>query len=212
HCAPHLRRTDKSQRLVCARHRAGCAHEPGALFAVDEVGTCPICARGACQSHRAACEQCGRRVCTADLSVESRRCATCAQLAAVSDLPHAVVAAVQAATGSGPKPSRRWRMARDRRHLVVELDLGWRQTAVATRLGITVQPSNATAGAAIAPGMQVVIVSSAGITVTTATNAVTVVIDSNSLGATLLGTATVNAVNGVATFANLSITRAGTGY
>src|SRR2546430_11576959 len=83
---------------------------------------------------------------------------------------------------------------------------------VATRLGITVQTSNATAGAAIAPGMQVVIVSSAGITVTTATNAVTVVIDSNSLGATLLGTATVNAVNGVATFANLSITRAGTGY
>ena len=47
---------------------------------------------------------------------------------------------------------------------------------VATRLGITVQPSNATAGAAIAPGMQVVIVSSAGITVTTATTAVTVVI------------------------------------
>ena len=132
HCAPHLRRTDKSQRLVCARHRAGCAHEPGALFAVDEVGTCPICARGACQSHRAACEHCGRRVCTADLSVESRRCATCAQLAAVSDLPHAVVAAVLAATGSGPKPSRRWRMARDRSHLVVELDLGWRQTAVVT--------------------------------------------------------------------------------
>src|SRR2546430_687784 len=83
---------------------------------------------------------------------------------------------------------------------------------VATRLGITVQPSNATAGAAIAPGMQVVIVSSAGITVTTATNAVTVVIDSNSLGATLLGTATVNAVNGVATFADLSIDKPGTGY
>src|SRR5256886_8150737 len=83
---------------------------------------------------------------------------------------------------------------------------------VATRLGITVQPSNATAGAAIAPGMQVVIVSSGGITVTRATKAVTVVIDSNSWGATLLGTATVNAVSGVATFANLSITRAGPGY
>src|SRR5881398_417196 len=132
HCSQHLRRTDQSRRLVCARHRAACAHEPAALFASDEVGTCPICARGACQSHRAACEHCGRRVCTADLSVESRRCATCAQLAAVSDLPHAVVAAVLAATGSGPKPSRRWRMARDRSHLVVELDLGWRQTAVVT--------------------------------------------------------------------------------
>jgi len=132
HCSPHLRRTDKSRRLVCARHRAACAHEPATLFASDEVGTCPICGKGVCESHRAACAHCGRSVCTADLSVQSRRCATCVQLVAVSDLPHAVVAAVLAATGSRPKPSRRWRWARDRSHVVVELDLGWKQTAVVT--------------------------------------------------------------------------------
>jgi len=139
HCSPHLRRTDQSRRLVCARHRAACAHEPAALFASDEVGACPICGKGVCESHRAACAHCGRSVCTADLNVESRRCATCAQLAAVNDLPPAVVAAVLAATGSGPKPTRRWRLARDRSHVVVELDLGWKQTAVVTlRQGDTV--------------------------------------------------------------------------
>ena len=82
----------------------------------------------------------------------------------------------------------------------------------ATRLAITVQPSNATAGAAIAPAVQVAIQTATGATVTTATNALTVAIDSNLAGGTLSGTATVSAVNGVATFANLSIDRAGTGY
>ncbi len=132
HCSPHLRRTDQSQRLVCARHRAACALESGTLFAADEVGACPICGKGVCQTHRAACAHCGRSVCAADVSAEARRCATCAQLAAVSDLPQAVVAAALAATGSGPKASRRWRMARDRSHVVVEMDLGWKQTAVVT--------------------------------------------------------------------------------
>ena len=132
HCSPHLRRTDQSQRLVCARHRAACALESGTLFAADEVGACPICGKGVCQTHRAACVHCGRSVCAADVSAEARRCATCAQLAAVSDLPQAVVAAALAATGSGPKASRRWRMARDRSHVVVEMDLGWKRTAVVT--------------------------------------------------------------------------------
>jgi hypothetical protein len=131
HCAPHLRRTDTSQRLVCARHRAACALEPAVLFASDEIGACPICGKGVCQSHRAACAHCGRRVCAADVN-ESRRCATCAQLAQVTDLPDAVLAAALTAAGSGPKPSRRWRMARDRSHVVVELDLGWKRTAVVT--------------------------------------------------------------------------------
>jgi hypothetical protein len=132
HCSPHLRHTDQSQRLVCARHRAACAQEPAVLFAADEVEACPICGKGVCEGHRGACTHCGRSVCSADVSAASRRCATCAQLAAVSDLPHAVVAAALAATGSGSKPSRRWRMARDRSHVVVELDLGWKQTAVVT--------------------------------------------------------------------------------
>jgi len=142
HCSQHLRRTDKSRRLVCGRHRAACAEEAMAVFASDEVEECPVCGKDACALHRAACGYCGRRVCTADLSRESRRCATCAQLAAVSDPPKEVVTAALAATGGGPKSSRAWRMARDRSHLVVEVDLGLRRKAVFTvRHGDTVPDS-----------------------------------------------------------------------
>jgi hypothetical protein len=195
HCSTHLRRTDESRRLVCARHRATCAEEPAALFASDEVAACascgklvcaghsaacaadnarhcvthlepltdatgsygcpehrqechvdgqafslqgvsdcPICGKGVCEHHRVACAYCGRRVCTADLNAGSRRCTTCAQLATVSELPDAVVTAALAATGKRrePKSSRGWRTARDRSHLVVELDVGWKQKAVVT--------------------------------------------------------------------------------
>jgi len=132
HCSPHLRRADRSRRLVCARHRAACAEEPAALFASNEVAACPICGRSTCELHRAACGYCGRRVCTADLSAESHRCATCAELAAVSDPPEAVVTAALAAAGGAPQASRRWRMARDKSHLVVEVDLGRKRTAVVT--------------------------------------------------------------------------------
>jgi hypothetical protein len=203
HCSPHLRRADKSRRLVCGRHRAGCALEPVTVFASDEVGACascgkvvcadhsgecvadglrhcvthleplhdatgsyacadhrkqchvdgqafsltgvsecPICGKGACAQHRATCAYCGRHVCTADLGREARRCGTCAQLATVSDPPDEAVTAVLAATGGGPKASRRWRMARDRSHLVVEVDLGLRRKAVVTmRHGDTVPDS-----------------------------------------------------------------------
>jgi hypothetical protein len=131
HCSPHLRRADRSRRLVCARHRSACAEEPAALFASDEVAACPICGRSTCELHRAACGYCGRSVCVAELSAESR-CATCAQLAAVSDPPEAVVAAALAAAGGEPQASRRWRIARDKSHVVVEVDLGRKRTAVVT--------------------------------------------------------------------------------
>jgi len=132
HCSPHLRRADRSRRLVCARHRSACAEEPAALFASDEVAACPICGRGTCELHRAACEYCGRSVCSAELSAESHRCATCAQLAAVSDPPEALVTVALAAAGGEPQASRRWRMARDKSHVVVEVDLGRKRTAVVT--------------------------------------------------------------------------------
>src|SRR6267378_240058 len=132
HCSQHLRRTDKSRRLVCARHRAGCAEEAMAFFASDEVEECPVCGKGACAEHRTACGYCGRQVCTADLPRQSRRCATCAQLAAVADPPDDVVTAARAVAGVGPKPSRAWRVARDRRHIVVEIDLGFSRKAVFT--------------------------------------------------------------------------------
>ena len=133
HCSQHLRRTDASRRLVCARHRAGCVEEAMALFASDEVEPCPVCGKDACAQHRAACGYCGRQVCTADLERQSRRCATCAQLTAIAEPPEAVITAARAVIGGGvPKASRAWRMARDRSHLVVELDLGLRRKAVFT--------------------------------------------------------------------------------
>ncbi|HEX9611089.1 MAG TPA: hypothetical protein VF978_04310 [Gemmatimonadales bacterium] len=193
HCSPHLRRTDKSRRLVCARHRAGCAEEGATLFASDEVGACascgkvvcadhsaacvedglrhcvthleqlmdasgsfgcaqhrkechvegkafslkgveqcPVCGKDACARHRAACGHCGRRVCTADMAQQSRRCATCAQLAAIADPPKDVVTAARAVTGGRLKSSRAWRVAKDRTHVVVELDLGMKRKTVFT--------------------------------------------------------------------------------
>ena len=142
HCSRHLHRTDASRRLVCAAHRAACAEEPGAIFAADEVAACPVCGKGACAQHRAACAHCGRQVCTADLEQRSHRCATCAQLATIADPPEEVVAAALAATGGASRSRRAWRVARDRTHVVVELDLGWRRRTVFTlRHGDTVPES-----------------------------------------------------------------------
>lgn len=82
----------------------------------------------------------------------------------------------------------------------------------ATRLAFTVQPSNATAGAALTPAVRVTIQDALGQTVTGSSSAVTLAIGTNPGAGTLGGTTTVNAVNGVATFSNLSIDRAGAGY
>lgn len=103
------------------------------LFASDEVEQCPVCGKDACAQHRVACGYCGRHVCTGDLERASRRCGTCAHLAVVAEPPEQVMTAARAVTGAGgPKSSRAWRMARDRSHLVVELDLGFRRKAVFT--------------------------------------------------------------------------------
>ncbi|MCU0621733.1 MAG: hypothetical protein MUC69_09535, partial [Gemmatimonadales bacterium] len=82
----------------------------------------------------------------------------------------------------------------------------------ATRVAFLTQPGNVAAGAAITPAVQVEVLDAAGNRVTTSSAPVTVALGSNPGGATLGGTLTVNAVNGVATFANLSLNRAGTGY
>ncbi|MGE3524646.1 MAG: Ig-like domain-containing protein, partial [Gemmatimonadales bacterium] len=80
------------------------------------------------------------------------------------------------------------------------------------RLAFVVQPGNTTAGAAISPAVQVAVQDGSGNTVTGATDAITLAIGNNAGGGTLSGTLTVNAVNGIATFGNLSINRSGTGY
>src|SRR5205807_450796 len=62
------------------------------------------------------------------------------------------------------------------------------------------------------PAVQVAVQDAQGNTVTTATTSITVAIGTNPASGTLTATPTVAAVNGVATFANLSINNPGTGY
>src|SRR5947208_2790628 len=91
-------------------------------------------------------------------------------------------------------------------------DAGPTQPAAPTKLVFTVQPTNATAGVAIASAVQVAIQDASGNTVTSATAAVTVALGTNPGGGTLLGTKTVNAGAGVASFGDLVIERAASGY
>jgi hypothetical protein len=85
-------------------------------------------------------------------------------------------------------------------------------TGTASKLAFTVQPSNTASGASIAPAVVVSIEDAHGNVVTSATNSVTIAISTNPASGTLSGTTTVAAVAGVATFSNLSIKNAGTGY
>src|SRR5204863_4878941 len=69
-----------------------------------------------------------------------------------------------------------------------------------------------TACPAITPAVQVAARDALGNTATAFRGNVTVAIATNPAGGTLMGTATVAAVSGVATFSTLSIDRTGTGY
>src|SRR5947209_17457790 len=80
------------------------------------------------------------------------------------------------------------------------------------KLAFTVQPSNATAGQAIAASVQVTAQDQNGATATSFAGQVTLALGTNPAGGRLSGTATVTAVNGVATFSDLAIDRAATGY
>ena len=80
-----------------------------------------------------------------------------------------------------------------------------------TKVVVTTQPSSAKAGATLS-NVTVAAQDAGGVTVATFTGDITVTFGNNSGGATLGGTTTVKAVNGVATFSNLSLNRPGTGY
>jgi hypothetical protein len=82
----------------------------------------------------------------------------------------------------------------------------------ASQLLFTMQPTTTVAGAAITPAVQVSARDALGNLATGFTGSMTVAIGTNPGGGTLAGTTTVTAVAGVATFANLSVNRAGTGY
>ena len=84
--------------------------------------------------------------------------------------------------------------------------------SAATKLGFLTQPTTVTAGQNITPAVRVAVQDANGNTVSGATDQITLTIGTNPGGGTLSGTAVANAVNGVATFANLSINRTGTGY
>ncbi len=84
----------------------------------------------------------------------------------------------------------------------------------ATQLAFTVQPSTTLAGDQISPPVEVSVLDAFGNLVTSASNAITLVIsnDGSGGGATLGGTLTVNASGGVASFGDLTIDLAGTSF
>ncbi len=85
-------------------------------------------------------------------------------------------------------------------------------TFAVNHLSFTLLPTTATAGIAIAPAIEVSIFDEFGVIDPTATEPVTITIGANPGGGTLSGTTTVSAVGGMATFADLSIDKAGSGY
>ncbi len=82
----------------------------------------------------------------------------------------------------------------------------------ASKLAVTVQPTNVVAGASITPTVTVAVQDANSNTVTTSSATVTMAIGTNPGGGTLSGTTSVAASSGVATFSTLSINRTGTGY
>ncbi len=92
------------------------------------------------------------------------------------------------------------------------------QTTTATpsfdplRLAFQVQPFTTRTGRGITPPVEVGIADPSGSIITRATNSVTVALRPNVSGASLSGAQTVSAVNGVASFSNLSVSETGNGY
>ncbi len=85
-------------------------------------------------------------------------------------------------------------------------------TGPAAILAFVVQPSAATSGSVIAPPIQVAIRDANNATITTATNTITLAIAINPANGVIAGTVSAAAVNGVATFSDITITGAGSGY
>ncbi|MGE5732761.1 MAG: Ig-like domain-containing protein [Gemmatimonas sp.] len=84
------------------------------------------------------------------------------------------------------------------------------QPGIAAVAAFSTQPANGTAGATLS-SVRVTLVDAYG-NQTTSSNAVTIGLGNNPVGATLSGTLVRNASNGVATFDDLQIDKAGTGY
>jgi hypothetical protein len=77
-------------------------------------------------------------------------------------------------------------------------------------LGFFVQPNSANEGQVISPAVEIVVSDSTGSTDSSFTGTITVGLASNSTGGVLGGTTVVRPVNGISTFSNLTIDKAGT--
>ena len=83
-------------------------------------------------------------------------------------------------------------------------------SSTTSALAFFVQPNSANEGQIISPPVEVVARDSVGSTDTLFTGSITVTLASNSTGAALSGTTSVRAVNGIASFGNLTVDKAGT--
>ena len=79
----------------------------------------------------------------------------------------------------------------------------------ASKLAFVVQPSTATAATTITPAIQVAIQNAAGVTNGSAAGSITLSIATGPSGAIISGTLTRSAVNGIATFNDISIDKTG---
>ena len=82
----------------------------------------------------------------------------------------------------------------------------------ATKVVYSQQPTTVVAGTAISPAVTVTVQDAGGNTVTSSNALISLAIGTNPGGGTLAGTVSLNAINGVATFTNVSINKSGTGY
>lgn len=87
-------------------------------------------------------------------------------------------------------------------------------TLPASALVYTASPTGGVAGISVSPAPSVKAVDANGVTVASFTGPITIAIAPNTgtQGATLSGTTTVSAVNGIVTFSDLAVSLAGTGY
>jgi len=67
HCSTHLRRSDRTRRLLCEKHRTTCTQEPQAIVASDEVVACTTCGASVCASHSEVCSGDRERHCRTHL-------------------------------------------------------------------------------------------------------------------------------------------------
>jgi len=95
--------------------------------------------------------------------------------------------------------------------LVAAISNGFDVYGSATKVGFTTQPGGTTAGSTMS-AVRVAVQDSLGTTVANSVASVTIAFSTNPGAATLGGTLTVTAVAGVATFSNLSVSAAGSGY